>query len=93
MEQADILKISMTVEEARAQIAQLPENHRGRLAGRNLATSILALGLTPAQAQATLVLAWNRVLDESRLAFPVAVDREREALRLIRNDGDAVHSV
>ena len=67
MGQADILKISMTVKEAKAQIEQLPEDHHGRCAGDNFATMILALELTPAQAQATLVLAWNRVLELSML--------------------------
>lgn len=92
-ERADILTISMTAEEARARIAQLPANHRGRIADRNFATMIFALGLTPAQAQAILALAWNRVLNESMLSFPLAVDGEGETLRFIRNDGDAVHGV
>ena len=81
-ERADILTISMTAEEARVRIAQLPENHRGRIADRNFATMIFALGLTPAQAQATLALTWNRVINESTLSFPLGRATENSLVDL-----------
>ena len=69
MEQADILKISMTVEEARAQLARLPEDHGARQIPNVIAIRALRENLTPAQAQATLVLAWNTILNWSKLSY------------------------
>ena len=69
MEQADIFKITMTVEEARRQLEVFPENSLVQCANRDIATRLIAHELTPAQAQAVLVLAWNRVLDYSHATF------------------------
>ena len=77
MEQADILKISMTVAEARAQLAQLPEDHRARQMPDGIAIRASHENLTPAQAQAILVLAWNTILDWSVLSYVEPKDRSR----------------
>ena len=60
----------MTVDEAKAQLEQFPEDSGKRLIGDHLATLILGNHLTPAQAQAVLVLAWNKVLNIAKLTFP-----------------------
>lgn len=74
MEPADIMKMTMTVEEAKAQIDQLPEDDRRRFLGENFSAVLLAYNLTPTQIQAQLVLAWNKVLNTSRLSYPNQTD-------------------
>ena len=70
MKSENMIKIEMTVDEAKAQLEQFPEDSGKRLIGDHLATLILGNHLTPAQAQAVLVLAWNKVLNTAKLTFP-----------------------
>ena len=74
MEPANIMKMEMTVEGAKAQLEQFPEGSRKRLLGDSFATLILGNHFTPAQAQAALVLAWNKVLNTAELTFPNSKD-------------------
>ena len=69
MEPADIMKINMSVAEAKAQLEQLPAHYRLRHAPEDFMIRILAEKPTPAQAQAILVLAWNSILSRSEISF------------------------
>ena len=69
MEPADIMKIGMSVEEAKSVLSQLPEDSRFRNIPEQLSVKILLHKPTPAQAQAALVLAWNHLLRNSDLRF------------------------
>ena len=69
MEPADIMKIGMSVDEAKEAFSALPEDNRLRMAPEQIATIILFNNPTPAQAQAALVLAWNEILERSRLTY------------------------
>ena len=69
MEPADIIKITMTVDEAKAQLAQLPDNCKLRSAPDDFMIRTLIEKPTPAQAEAALVLAWNAILSRSELSF------------------------
>ena len=69
MEPADIMKIGMSVDEAKEAFSALPEDNRLRMAPEQIATIILFNKPTPAQAQAALVLAWNHLLRNSALSF------------------------
>ena len=57
MEPADVMKIGMSVDEAKEPFSALPEDNRPRMAPEQIATIILFNNPTPAQAQAALVLA------------------------------------
>ena len=69
MEPADIMKIGMSVDEAKEAFSALPEDNRLRMAPEQIATIILFNNPTPAQAQAALVLAWNEILERSKLTY------------------------
>ena len=69
MEPADIMKIGMSVEEAKSVLSQLPEDSRFRNIPEQLSVKILFNKPTPAQAQAALVLAWNHLLKNSAISF------------------------
>lgn len=69
MEPADVMKIGMSVDEAKEAFSALPEDNRLRMAPEQIATIILFNNPTPAQAQAALVLAWNEILERSRLTY------------------------
>lgn len=76
MEPADYMKITMSVEEAQK---ILPNGTMDRVRADNIATSIQCGNFTPAQAQAALVLAWNRILSHARFSlqdmdYPAKVD-------------------
>lgn len=67
MEPADVMKIEMTVEQANHILFGDRRGVSVRTEAMCFATSILANEPTPAQAQAALVLAWNEILERSRL--------------------------
>ena len=69
MEPADIMKIGMSVEEAKSVLSQLPEGSRFRSIPEQLSIKILLHKPTPVQAQAALVLAWNHLLRNSDIRF------------------------
>lgn len=69
MEPADIMKINMSVEDAKAVFSRIPESNRLKMAPEQIATTILFHKPTPAQVQAALVLAWNHLLRNSDLRF------------------------
>jgi hypothetical protein len=69
MEPADILKITMSVMEAEAVINGFDWDDNRRSMGECFGTSIIGSGLTPIQAQAILVMAWNKVLGSGSLCF------------------------
>ena len=69
MEPADIMKIGMSVEEAKSVLSQLPEDSRFRNIPEQLSVKILLHKPTPTQAQAALVLAWNHLLRNSDIRF------------------------
>lgn len=50
MEPADIMKINMSVEDAKSVFSQIPENSRLKMAPEQITTTILFHKLTPAQA-------------------------------------------
>ena len=66
MEPADIMKITISVEEVQK---ILPEGTAEGLVPTYLATHIRGRKLTPAQAQAALVLAWNELLSKAHFSF------------------------
>lgn len=72
MEPADIMRMTMTVEEAKVQIAQLPEDSRSKNLWDSFAFRLVHEKLTPEQAQAELILAWNGAL--TRFLSPGAID-------------------
>jgi len=47
----------------------LPEGSKRKVVADNIATSIRGRNLTPAQAQAALVLAWNDLLSRAQFSF------------------------
>lgn len=59
MEPADIMKITMSVADAKEILQPFTAE---RVAADNIATTIRGKRLTPMQAQAALVLAWNDLL-------------------------------
>ena len=67
MEPADIMKIEMTVEQANRILFGDRYSISLRTEAMDFSSRILANEPTPAQAQAALVLAWNEILERSRL--------------------------
>lgn len=66
MEPADIMKITMSVEDAQK---ILPDGTPEGIVPTCISTHIRGKKLTPAQAQAALVLAWNELLSKARFTF------------------------
>lgn len=70
MEPADMFKITMSVEEARAELEHFPEVERAKDVPRRFLSQMQIYKLTPTQAQAALVLAWNDALKLSHCCYP-----------------------
>lgn len=67
MEPADIIRIDMSTKQADEILYGNRETIEFRKIAMEFASQILAYKPTPAQAQATLVLAWNEMLLQSKL--------------------------
>ena len=69
MKPADVMKIEMTLEQADEVLCENRTTASIREEAIYFATRILSQEPTPAQAQAALVLAWNEILERSKLTY------------------------